>query len=317
MAGKAGSSGVTSVDLSVRMPDSARRADVLLHAWRCARRLLWPAGMSLHPAATLSDFMRQPIGRFWIGDQLMVWASGPSLVGVTLWGAPSHRALALVLECLDAPLPSGIAAPCNVVFDVRRVVAVDVSIFDQLLAAINARRAVCERSIGRQVIVRPSGVIGALAEGFAGLFGPRYGWAVVDSYERAFAWLALGPTPHDLATLDAIVEAALAQSASLARLRGWLAEHPHAHRVGAAAAALGTSTRSLQRALHLAGTSFKEESDRVRTERALHWLSLRADKVEAIARQLGFMTSSSFASFLRRRTGQSPQELRRARTRAG
>ncbi|PWR19287.1 AraC family transcriptional regulator [Zavarzinia aquatilis] len=80
----------------------------------------------------------------------------------------------------------------------------------------------------------------------------------------------------------------------------------------AAAAALNTSLRSLQRALDAAGTSFTAERDRLRQGEAQRLLAAGTLTVEAIALRLGYAEAAVFVRAFRRWTGQSPARWRKA-----
>ncbi|MCF4165724.1 AraC family transcriptional regulator [Zavarzinia compransoris] len=81
--------------------------------------------------------------------------------------------------------------------------------------------------------------------------------------------------------------------------------------VEAAADALNTSVRSLQRALDAAGTTFSAERDAVRLALARRYLSRPDLKVEAVAARLGFAEAGVFVRAFRRWTGQTPARWRR------
>ena len=80
--------------------------------------------------------------------------------------------------------------------------------------------------------------------------------------------------------------------------------------VSAAAAALGWSVRSLQRALGAQGTSFRAIQDGVRKQRAIRLLSDARLTVDAVAVQLGYAEPSNFRHAFRRWTGQSATAFR-------
>ena len=72
-----------------------------------------------------------------------------------------------------------------------------------------------------------------------------------------------------------------------------------------AARALGMSERSLARALSDEGTGFRELRDEVRQERAITMLRA-GERIDRIARHLGFSDPSAFHRAFRRWTGRSP-----------
>lgn len=75
---------------------------------------------------------------------------------------------------------------------------------------------------------------------------------------------------------------------------------------------LGTSTRSLQRALQEKGTSLSHEVDVARKERALVLLRRPELTVAEVAFMLGYAEARVFLRSFRRWTGKTPTELRRA-----
>jgi AraC-like DNA-binding protein len=76
---------------------------------------------------------------------------------------------------------------------------------------------------------------------------------------------------------------------------------------------LGMSSRSLQRKLSRAGTSFSRELEHARQERAYELVSGSGQPIVRIARDLGFTDASAFSRAFRRWFEASPSALRRAR----
>jgi AraC-like DNA-binding protein len=76
------------------------------------------------------------------------------------------------------------------------------------------------------------------------------------------------------------------------------------------AALAGTSPRSFQRQLAAENTSFSQEIDRLRHEKALDRLKHSHDNVGAIAADLGYSDQSSLTRAMRRWTNKSPRQLR-------
>src|SRR5262249_10939819 len=82
--------------------------------------------------------------------------------------------------------------------------------------------------------------------------------------------------------------------------------------VRALAKALGVSQRTLQRALRARGTSFRAEARLARVRVACRLLLETSLKIEAIAREVGYVSTSHFAEAFRGQTGVSPRQFRRA-----
>ena len=86
-------------------------------------------------------------------------------------------------------------------------------------------------------------------------------------------------------------------------------------RIGYIARELAVSQRSLQRALHTAGWTFRDIVDDVRRELALALTIETTDRAAQIAHRLGYAEPSAFHSAFRRWTGHTVSELRRHRAR--
>ena len=77
------------------------------------------------------------------------------------------------------------------------------------------------------------------------------------------------------------------------------------------ARALAVSSRSLQRSLQLAGTSFRELRDHVRHQRACQLLADPSVTTESAAAELGYRDRSNFVRAFERWSGQSPSRYRK------
>jgi len=78
----------------------------------------------------------------------------------------------------------------------------------------------------------------------------------------------------------------------------------------AVARALGLSTRSLQRALEQEGQTFLAVRDRLRLA-AAHSSLRRGDKVDAVAGEVGFASTSHFVRWFRLKSGFTPRDFRK------
>lgn len=79
---------------------------------------------------------------------------------------------------------------------------------------------------------------------------------------------------------------------------------------------IGTSARTLRRRLSSMGTSFQEQLERLRYDRAVQQLELGQESVAGIAEQLGFASTTAFQRAFRRWTGLTPSGYRQ-KERAG
>jgi len=119
-------------------------------------------------------------------------------------------------------------------------------------------------------------------------------------------------------TLDAATRGELAAIADafehaapvVRRLRELLVADPRAMTLERAAAALGHSTRSLQRHLAEEHSSFRDELAHARIHAAKQRLVETDDKIEVIARELGFRSVPAFTTMFGRAIGEAPQAYR-------
>lgn len=84
--------------------------------------------------------------------------------------------------------------------------------------------------------------------------------------------------------------------------------------VGAVAKRMGTSVRSLQRALSASDTSFRALVHQARIEQAERWLQDPRRSITEIALDLGYSDTSAFCRAYRRRFGEPPRVHRRPRS---
>lgn len=103
-----------------------------------------------------------------------------------------------------------------------------------------------------------------------------------------------------LQTLDQVLE------------RAWESGEPS---LGATARQLGMSARTLQRRLGEEGSAFSDRADAARRRATLRWLRCHDVSLAEVAYLVGFKEQASLTRAVRRWTGQTPREFRRAATR--
>jgi AraC-like DNA-binding protein len=270
---------------------------------------------SLRPAASYRELLTDPLGRYGHEQRVFGWGLDRERIGYAVWGRPGESDIDLLFSGLDGPHPPSLALPCDLVLDLRRVEGGDAATFDYLLRITTAKRDRVAARIRRQAIVRSSGLVAAAAEGFGALLGPRHAWEVFDSLAAALEWLGVEDAAAQADALDDLIATASTGSPLLSRVRAYLAAEIGRKSIQQAAHALSLSVRTLQRELREAGTSFRQESDRVLVEQAKELLARSDLKLEAIAHRLGCASLASFDAFFRRTTGQSPSAVRLALSR--
>ena len=262
-------------------------------------------------AGSIDEFLNAPVGRWVAGRTYLYWCHSTELFGFALWGRHDEadaRELIRLLELMNQG--GGLERPfCNLT-DLSRIDSTDYVSFQLLAQYCRARFPEMVTALRRHAIVRPDGILGAVAAGFYRMLNPRHTWELFDSSADAFAWLCLQGIDGLHQEVSMLIDEVLGLSPIVHQLRLWLVEHLSEADVGASATALNLSTRSLQRHLRLAGTSFRSELDRARV-RAAEDLLLHSDtKIEVIARELGWSSSAHFTDRFRQLKGESPSEFR-------
>jgi AraC-like DNA-binding protein len=225
------------------------------------------------------ELAADPVGHFLAHPRMLVWCSSPDLVGITVRGPLEEGDLAELVSFCERLGP----AELDVVFDARQ----GETSAPLLPGAI--RRAV--RVGGEPTANLP--------------------WRVVDSWDAVGS--ALGRT--DLPPESEITELT-AHPGVIARLRNHLAATGLRVSVQEAARALGMASRSLQRHLRNAGSSFREEIERARLDMARRLLSESGLKLETIGHRIGFRSAAHFTVFFGKRAGMTPSAYRRLHAQA-
>ena len=116
--------------------------------------------------------------------------------------------------------------------------------------------------------------------------------------DRPDGWAGSAP-PEDFAgSVELVVESMLTSGRGL---------------LGATARAAGVDTRTLQRHLSLAGRTFRDLLERVRSRRATALLDDRRNRMTDVAHALGYSDAAHFSRAFRRWTSMTPLEYRQLR----
>ncbi len=261
-------------------------------------------------APNAGEFLSDPMGRYWSGHRSCVFAHSETLLGFACWGRPEVDEVRELLSVCEVGLRPGMT-PYRWLVDLRGLELIEPSTFALFLAYTRDNGDALGRNIARQAQLRPDGFVGAIVSGFAQVARLPYPDRVFGDAEAALGWLEIEPpTGVDLlGELAALRSGTLASHSVVSRLRRVIDDAGVSLDGGTAARRLGLSTRSLQRALREAGTTYRMELKSFRIRRAQELL--RGDRNLAwIAAELGFSSAQHFATAYRHAVGETPSAWR-------
>jgi AraC-like DNA-binding protein len=263
----------------------------------------------LRRAATTTEFLSNPIGAYFAGRHHSAFAYSPRILGFSSWGRPDVEDVRELLRlCTFALRPE--LAPYLWLVDLRGLEVIEPATFAPFVEYTRRNRQVLGQKILKQAQLRPDGFVGAIIAGFGHVASLPYPNRVFGDPLAAIAWLEVEPSEGAsvVAELEAIRNDASAGVTVVARLRREFAA-AGALTIKEAARRLATSTRSLQRALRDAGTSYRAELESFRLRRAQELL--RSERsVTWIAAELGFSSAQHLATAYRRAMGETPTAWR-------
>lgn len=266
----------------------------------------------LRLAASVPDFMRNPVGAGVLVESNFVWCASPSLGGSTGWGSPSGTQTERVMRVVAALFDPRIGPQVDIVLDGYRLDHVSpaavMAIFDWTRKNLDALK----QRIRRQVGVPPPGVGGLLLSGMLPMLGNPYGFQIVTTPEAAFrAVLGDGDGDALREEIAAHVHGADRTPPIVVELRALLRANHGNLTLEETARQLGRSPRSLQRELEAAGaSSFRDEQARARTAAAAELLAASDDKIAVIAARVG-MSVTGLNRLVRERIGTTVDAWRR------
>jgi AraC-like DNA-binding protein len=278
--------------------------------WRTAANRLCYTPPMLRAAESFEDMLAAPVGRYFGRGHSLLWCVDPALLGVVIWGRPGHDDVDRLLAAIDRPHHPALAPRCDHLFDARRLRGVDAEVFERYVRALHERRQLIAERVRRHALVGPGGVSGALVAGVSYLLRPPVPWRTFSDLDPALAWLDRSDGRAIADELGRLVTDVADGSPIVGRLRLFLRSAHLRASVDEAARALAMTTRSLQRALRVAGTSYREELERERLQLACELLTGTELKLDVIAMRVGFSSGAHFATFFHARMGRPPSEWR-------
>jgi AraC-like DNA-binding protein len=271
-------------------------------------------------ATSPDELACNPIDRYWLGSSHLVWCRDATLCGAIWWGSPSTRDLDELARAFELVRHPALAGGFDMLVDGRALERLDWAVIAQLLAYVRGCLPDWRVRIRRQAIAIRPGPATAMIENTAALLGVPYGLRFVDDTSAAVDWLGWSSRLDARRAVDeaaALAREGLRQkkntSAIVQRLQHWLESALDHASVEAAATALGLSSRTLQRDLRDAGTSFTTEVWRARMRVACQLLVETDHKVEVIAREVGCSSASQLSALFKRCVGDTPARYRERR----
>jgi len=267
----------------------------------------------MEEAPSFEAYRAAPAGRAWRGDGWRVFcaragvaAHAPGLWGFSIAGVVGADAAVALVEALRLELDADVA-PHRSLIDARHLAAVEPRSFAVLSRYVETHHARLGAQVQSLAIVRPPGLEGAVVAGFFQVLPPPYPVHVVDSVDAALA--ALGEDVDALRSLRAFLDATADDELLHARLRALCRERPLLE-LDEAARILLVSTRTLQRRLQAAGTSFSKVVAEGRLQEARARIEGSDVPLTTIALDVGFSSLQHLGQATRRAFGLSPSALR-------
>ncbi|HYH96730.1 MAG TPA: helix-turn-helix transcriptional regulator [Hyalangium sp.] len=264
----------------------------------------------MRPADGVDDYLRDPLGRYLIGDGFLHWYASADLCGFIVWQRADEVFIRRLVQVLDVERTPH--APHLSLVDLRRLESPDPSAFHLFVNYMRQREKDFAVSVKRQALVRPEGIIGAVVGGFYSLLSPSYPSRVFTDSNEALGWLGLPEAQGAslMAELNRLVSEATNESPLLQQLHRVLRPRLVDASLTDTAREMGMSERTLQRRLKEAGTSFQAELNAVQVRTAQQLLMETDMKLTAVAVEVGCASLQHFSSLFRKLVGESPSTWR-------
>ncbi len=262
----------------------------------------------MEQATTLDEFVRAPAGKWAVAGTTLGWCHSPTLGGTVCWGRPDAATARAAMRLYDAYRQ--LAPRFDVIIDGSLMEAVLPDAVEVLMNWARAEIDEIKRRVRGSVGVVPPGVDGLALAGISPHLDHPYPIKLVSDAGEGFRRFLPSGGQALAEEVAALVAAARGTAPALVGLRSLLRAREGRLSLDEAARALGVSTRSLQRLLADAASSFRAELLDARFEIATRLLSLTDDKVGAVAAHLG-ITKSALSTLVRERTGHRPLDYRR------
>jgi AraC-like DNA-binding protein len=252
---------------------------------------------------------------------MVAWASAPVFLSPRItcfWAAPTLRVIVIVGNpdvedgrslghAIDRAMSKG-GRRYSSLIDVRGLGLLRDDCLSRFLSDVTADTDLIARRVERSAIVHRDNAAALAVAGYLRILGDPFPCRAFHALESALRWLEFPALVDDVSASLASISA---RENALLRLRTVLSQSPRAP-LASCSATLGVSTRSLQRQLKDAGTSFRAEVARACVNVAKEQLVTTDDKIFKIALDLGLKSTKSLVRTFREATGRAPSQWREA-----
>jgi AraC-like DNA-binding protein len=246
----------------------------------------------------------------YVDRTFLCWGRARGLGGHTVWGVPDVSDAARFVEVLKCFVQRPDVHPRLSVADYRRLDSLGSDVFALVREHVRRYGGQIDALGFRHAILRPEGLMGSIVAGFYAITPRRGDIRVFRDADAALGWLGFPEEERSVfAEIERITQENTGEATLTQRLRELLRTDHGELTLARAVGLLGASSRSVQRALRLEGTSFRRLRDEARLVRAQELLR-RDEKVAAIAYALGFSTPQHFTGWFKRQTGTTPAKWR-------
>ncbi len=259
--------------------------------------------LPITPARDIESFVASPRDHYVVGRCFCFWQLGTATKGVIAWGEPGAEDALDMTRAFEAG--ARIDERHVSLVDMRRLRTLDVAAFEVIMRYMAERQSAFSKTVVRQALVHGTGAIGAAVGGFYRVVNPTYPVESFDRLDRAIEWLAPPEPTVARQVMDALRSRFVEVPDVLSRLHALLERSTEIPSLADSAQELGISTRSFQRELAEAGSSFRLEIARFRLARAEHLLAGTGMSVKAIAFAV-HIEPTRLAALFRRVHGVSP-----------
>lgn len=264
-------------------------------------------------AASPDELARDPVDRYWLGKSQVVFCRSATLCGAIHWGTPDSDDIRDFTQALELAQHPALVGGFAVFMDASAIERVDWQPFSELAKYVAMHLPAWSKVITKQAVVVPAGPAGPLLAGMVPMMGMAYPMRFFPDTAEALTWLGWARDPVAIAALDEARKLAAegrGVTPTIHQLRTWLATDLIGPTLDSAARALTVSSRTLQRDLQNASTSFTAEVQAARVRAACALLAETDEKIEVIARTVGCGTASQLSTLFRKLLGETPARYR-------